>query len=118
MAAMRQREAEQRVAELGDGEIRRHVRLRPRVRLHIRMLGAEQLLRPVDRELLDLIDDLAAAVIALPRQPLGVLIRERGPHGFEYRDRYEVLARDQLEAVLLARDFFLDELADFRIDFG
>jgi hypothetical protein len=30
------------------------------------VLGPEELLRPVDRELLDLVDDLAAAVVALP----------------------------------------------------
>jgi hypothetical protein len=33
--------------------------LRARVRLHVRVLGAEELLRAVDGELLDLVDDLA-----------------------------------------------------------
>src|SRR5205823_9514080 len=80
MAAMRQREAEQRVAELGDREIRGHVRLRARMRLHIRMLGAEELLRAIDRELLDLIDNLTAAVVALPRQAFRVLVRQRSAH--------------------------------------
>src|SRR6267143_6698747 len=82
------------------------------------MLGAEQLLRPIDRELLDLIDDFAAAVVALPRQPLGVLVGERGAHGFEYCDRHEVLARDQLEAMLLPRDLLVDEGANLGIDVG
>jgi hypothetical protein len=36
------------------------------VRLDVRVLGAEQLLRPVDRELLDLVDHLAAAVVTAP----------------------------------------------------
>src|SRR2546427_7446629 len=118
MPAMRQRQAEQRVAELGDGEIRRHVRLRPGVRLHIRMLGAEQLLRPIDRELLDLIDDLAAAVVALPGQPLGVLVGQRRPHRLEHRDGHEILGRDELEAMLLPRDLTTDEFSDLGIDFG
>src|SRR5438477_7990816 len=118
MAAMRQREAEQRVAELGDGEIRGHVRLRARMRLHIRMLGAEQLLRAIDRELLDLIDNLTAAVVALPRQAFGVLVRERRPHRLEHRDRDKVFARDQLETVLLPRDLTTNELRDLRIHFG
>ena len=39
--------------------------LAPRVRLHVRVLGAEELLGARDRELLDLVDDLAAAVVAL-----------------------------------------------------
>src|SRR6266581_8404291 len=117
MPAMRQREAEQRVAELGDGKIRRHVRLRPRVRLHIRMLGAEQLLRPIDRELLDLIDDLAAAVVALPRQPLGVLVRERRAHRLQNRNGNKILRGYELQAVLLPRDLFVDELANLGVDF-
>src|SRR6266550_4878661 len=81
------------------------------------MLGAEQLLRPIDRELLDLIDHLAAAVIPLPRQPLGVLVGERRPHRFEHRDRDEILARDQLEPMLLPRDLATDEVGDLGIDF-
>src|SRR5207248_459630 len=104
--------------ELGDGEIRGHVRLRARVRLYIRMLGAEELLRAIDRQLLDLIDDLTAAVVALPRQALGVLVGERSPHRLEHRDRDKVFARDQLEAVLLPRHLTTNELSDLGIDFG
>ena len=118
MAAMRQRQAEQRVAELGDGEIRRHVRLRPRVRLHIRMLGAEQRLRPIDRELLDLIDDLTPAVVALPRQPLGVFVGERRAHRLEHGKGHEVFRSDEFQAVLLPGNLSLYELADLRIDLG
>ncbi len=66
------------------------------MRLHIRVLGAEQLLGPIDRQLLDLINHLAAAVIALPRQPLSVLVRERGAHRLEHGDRHEVFTRDEL----------------------
>jgi hypothetical protein len=44
------------------------------VRLDVRVLGAEQLLRAVDRELLDLVDDLAAAVVATTRIALGLLV--------------------------------------------
>src|SRR6266571_3818486 len=117
MPAMRQRQAEQRVAELRDGEIRRHVRLRPGVRLHIRMLGAEQRLRPINRELLDLIHDLAPAVVALPRQPLGVLVRERRAHRFQNRNGNKILRGYELQAVLLPRDLFVDELANLGVDF-
>ena len=53
------------------------VGLRARVRLHVGVVGAEELLQPVDGELLDLVDDLAAAVIPPPRISLGVLVGER-----------------------------------------
>jgi hypothetical protein len=43
------------------------------------MVGAEELLGAVDRQLLHLVHHLAAAVVALARQPLGVLVRERDP---------------------------------------
>ena len=57
VAAVGQVEAEHRVARLERGEIDRRVGLRAAVRLHVGELGAEQLLRPVDGQLLDDIDD-------------------------------------------------------------
>src|SRR5882762_3559842 len=68
----------------------------------------EQLLRPIDRELLDQIHHFAAAVVPLARQPLGVLVGEGRPHRLENCDRYEVLGGNQLEAVLLSLDFTTD----------
>ncbi len=103
MAAVRQIHAEDRVARLQERGHRGEVRLRAGVRLHVRVLGAEELLRAIDRELLDLVDDLAAAVVALARQSLGVLVGERRPHRLEHGRRDEVLARDELEPVALAR---------------
>ena len=41
------------------------VGLAPGVRLHVGVLGAEELLGAVDGELLDHVDELAAAVVAL-----------------------------------------------------
>ena len=71
---------EQRVVDRG-------VRLRAGVRLDVRVLGAEQRLGTVDRELLGDVDVLAAAVVAGARVALGVLVREhaalapRAPRG-------------------------------------
>src|SRR5689334_3112735 len=115
MTAVRQREAEQRVAGLGDRQIRGHVRLGARVRLHVGMLGLEERLRAIDGELLHFVDHLAPAVVALAGQAFGVFVRERRAHRFEHRDGHEVLARDQLEPVLLTLDFATDELVDRRI---
>ena len=84
VAAVVEPQREHRVARLEEPEVDGHVRLRARVRLDVRVLGAEQLLRAVDRELLDLVDELAAAVVAAPGIALGVLVREdasRPPRG-------------------------------------
>ena len=67
VAAVREVHAEDRVARLQRRQVDGHVRLRARVRLDVRVLGAEERLRAVDRERLDLVDELAAAVVALAR---------------------------------------------------
>ena len=96
------RERHQRVARLHHRGVDGHVRLRARVRLDVRVLGAEQLLRPVDRELLDLVDHLAAAVVAASRIALGVLVRRHGADRLEHGGPREVLGRDQLDLPALA----------------
>ena len=62
--------AENGVARLHQCEIGRRVRLRAGMRLHVGIVGAEELLRPIDGELLGDIDVLAAAVVALARDSL------------------------------------------------
>ena len=115
---MRQLEREDRVAGLQDREVDGHVRLRPGVRLDVRVLGAEERLRAVDRELLDLVDDLAAAVVAAARIALGVLVRRHAADGLEHRRPREVLGRDELDLAALALELALEECSDLRIDVG
>ena len=67
VAAVREAHAENRVAGLQHGHVDGHIRLRAGVRLHVHVLGAEKLLRAVDRELLGVVHEFAAAVIALRR---------------------------------------------------
>ena len=74
VAAVGEVEAEDGVAGLEQRGHRRGVGLRARVRLHVGVLGAEQRLDPVDRQLLDDVDVLAAAVVAAARVALGVLV--------------------------------------------
>ena len=76
VAAFGQAHAHDRVARLQQGEEHRLVGLRARVGLHVGVLGAEQLLHAVDRQLLDDVDVLAAAVVALAGVALGVLVGE------------------------------------------
>ena len=80
------------------------------------MLGAEELVRAVDRKLLDLVHDLAATVVALARIPLGVLVRRRRADRFHDRRPGEVLGRDQLDLIALAIDLAAEQLRDLRIE--
>src|SRR5262249_13791389 len=84
------------------------VRLRARVGLDVRGVGAEELLRPVDRELLGDVDELAAAVIALARQAFGVLVRELRALSCEHVGARVVLRADQLDVVFLSPEFLLN----------
>ena len=99
-------------------EVDRHVRRGPGVRLHVRVVGAEQGLGPVDRKLLDLVDDLAAAVVAPARIPLGVLVRRHGADRLEDGRPREVLGGDQLDLVALALDFPAQQSCDLGVDLG
>ena len=102
---------QQRVVDGGVG-------LRAGVRLDVGVLGAEQRLRAVDRELLDDVDVLAAAVVALAGIALGVLVREHAALALEDRLRHEVLGRDHLERALLALELVTDRLGDLGVDVG
>ena len=112
------RSAEDRVARLQQREVGGHVRLRARVRLDVRVLGAEELLRPVDRELLDLVDDLAAAVVAAAGIALGVLVRRHGADRLEHARPGEVLRRDQLDLAALALELAAEQVGDLGVDVG
>ena len=115
VTALRQIHAEERVAGLEEGEEHRGIRRRTAVRLHVGVIGPEQLLESVDRQLLDLIHDVASAVVALARQSFGVLVGERRAHRFHDRRRHEILAGDELQPVALALRFLVDQMRDLRI---
>src|SRR5689334_1008158 len=85
------------------------------MRLYVRVLRTEQLLRAVDGDLLHLVDELAAAVVPLAREPFSVLVRERRAHGLEHSRRHEIFAGDELEALELTLDFPIDESGDLGV---
>jgi hypothetical protein len=101
VAAVGQVEAEDGVPRLQQGGHRRGVGLRARVRLHVGVLGTEEPGQPVDGQLLDDVDVLAAAVVAPARVALGVLVRQDRALGLHDGDRREVLAGDHLQRRLL-----------------
>ena len=49
------------------------------MRLHVGVLGAEELLGAVDGELLDVVDEVAAAVVAAPGYPSAYLLVSTEP---------------------------------------
>ena len=82
-----------------------HVRLRARVRLHVDVLGAEQLLRAGDRQRFGDVHELAAAVVALARVAFGVLVRHHRAGRFHHGQADEVLGGDQLQPFFLPLNF-------------
>ena len=94
------------------------VRLRAGVRLDVGVLGAEQRLGAVDRELLGHVDELAAAVVAPAGIALGVLVGQHRALRLEHRHRHEVLGGDHLERALLAIELHDEDLGDLGIDLG
>ncbi len=115
VTAVGQVQAHDRVARLQQCEHRGGVGLRTRVRLDVRGLGAEERLDAVDRDLLDHVDVLAAAVVAAPGVALGVLVGENGALGLHDRRRGEVLRGDHLEGGLLAVELGVDGGGDVRV---
>ena len=107
------------IAGLEDAEIGRHVGLGARVRLDVDVLGAgEERERAFLGEPLGDVDVLAAAVVALAGQALGVLVGQPRALGFHDRGRHVVLAGDELDLVVLAPALAEHRLPQDGIDFG
>ncbi len=116
VTALVETHAQDGVPRLQHGEVRGHVRLRARVRLDVGVLGAEERLGPFDGETLDLVNDLAALVVAATRVALGILVREDRSDRLHHGDRGEVLRGDELDVGALPGDFPGDEVAEDRVD--
>ena len=93
---------ENRVTVVEGGLVGGGICLRTRMGLDVRVVHPEELLGPRDRDLFDLVDDLAATVVPAPRVALGVLVREHRAHRFEHGVGDEVLRGDQLDGQALA----------------
>jgi len=117
VSAVRKRHAEDRIARFQHRHVDGLVRLRPRVRLHVGVVAAEQLPGPGDGKLLCDVDEFAAAVVALAGIALGILVGELRPLSSEHRTARVVLRGDQLDVVFLAPVFLLDRRPQLRIDF-
>ena len=117
VAAGRQVHAHHPVAGLAHRHVDGRVGLRAGVRLHVHVLGAEQLLGALDGERLDLVDHLAGAAVVAPAGiALGVLVGEQRAERLEDRRAGQVLGRDQLERLGLALVLLADQVGDVGID--
>ena len=116
VAAVVKAQRKHRVAGRQEREVRGHVGLRAGVRLDVGVLGAVEALGALNRQCLDLIDDVAAAVVALTWIALGVLIGGDAAHRLHDRRPREVLRGDQLELVALAVQLAVEEGRDRGID--
>ena len=115
---MGQAQAHDRVAGLQQRVVDGGVGLRAGVRLDVDVVAAEHLLRAVDGELLDDVDVLAAAVVALAGIALGVLVRQDAALALEDGLGHEVLGGDHLQRAPLAIELEVDGLGDLRVDLG
>ena len=116
VSAVVESEREDGVPRIEHGRVDGHVRLRAGVRLHVRVVGPEQVLRPIDRQLLDLVHHLAAAVVALARIALCVLVRRDARDRLEHARPREVLGRDQLDLAALPVELAADQVGDLGVD--
>ena len=119
VAALVELHPEDPVARVDARQVDGHVRLGAGVRLDVDVLGAgEQLEGPLLGEPLGDVDVLAAAVVALAGQPLGVLVRQPAALGLHDRGEGVVLAGDELDLVVLAAALADHRLPELGIDLG
>ena len=85
------------------------------MRLHVGVLRAEELLRPISRQVLDDIRILAAAVVPLARISFGVLVGEHRARRFQHGFADKVLRSNQFKSFMLAASFVVDGSGNLRI---
>src|SRR5437588_531408 len=86
------------------------------MRLDVGVLRFEERLGSLDRQRLDPVHVDAAAVVALARIALRVLVIEERPERLEHGRAGDVLRRDQLQRVLLAFELLADRVSHLGID--
>ena len=118
MAAVRKRHTEDCIAGLQQREVHGLIRLRARMRLHICIARAEQLLEPRDREFFSHIDIFATAVIPFARITFGVFVGQHATLRFHHARAGVVLRGDQFDMIFLALALVGDGLGQFVVISG
>ena len=117
VSAVCQVEAHEGVAGMQHGEEDGHVGLCARVGLHVGILGAVEAAETLDGQRLDLVDNLAAAVVAGGGIALGILVREDRAHGLHDLIADEVLRSDEFDAAHLTAALGGDQIENLGISF-
>ena len=115
MAAVGEIHAHHRIAGREEGEEHRHIRLRPRMGLHVGVPRTEEGLRPVDGQLFRPVNELTAAVIALARIAFGIFIGQDAALRLHDRSGYDVLRSDEFQFAPLPRQLVVDVLFQLRV---
>src|ERR1035438_4178747 len=102
VSAMREVQSENGVPRLNDRGVSGHVGGGTGVRLHVGVLGAEQLLGAVACQVLHYVGKFASAVIALAGIAFGVLVGEDGASRLQLGLADKVFRSDKLQAFVLA----------------
>src|SRR3546814_16596134 len=110
--------SEHGVAGLQQRQVYGHVGVGSGVGLHVGVVCFEERLGALAGDLLDLVDDLVAAVVALARVALAVLVGEDGSGRSQHVGRGEVLAGYELERGVLELDLAVDEREDLVVGVG
>ena len=98
------------VARLEASQENGHVGLCAGVRLHVGPFRTEELLHAVNGNLFALVNDLAAAIVALARKTFGIFVGHYGTHGFHHLRAHEIFRSNQLDAFGLAIAFLLNQI--------
>ena len=118
VTAMRQAHAQHGIARIQQRHVHRDVGRRTRVRLHVGVIGTEQLLSAFDGQSLGHIDEFAAAVVTLARIAFGVLVGEHAALRFQHARAGVVLRSNQLDVVFLALALVGDGFGKFSVVLG
>ena len=91
VSTVREVQPQDGIAGLNERGVSRHVGGRAGMRLHVGVLGPEELLGAIARQVLDHVGEFASAVIALAGIAFCILVGEDGARGFEHGLADEVL---------------------------
>ena len=94
-----------------------HIGLGARVGLYIGPFSTEEFLGTLDGEVLGLVYNLAAAIVALCGIALSIFVGEAGAHGTHHFIAHEVLTGDQFDAATLAQMLTVDDVEYFVVSF-
>ena len=110
-------EAHEGITGLQAGHEDSHIRLGAGMGLHVGILGVEELLETIDGQLLDLVNDFAAAVIPGVGITFGVFVGADAAKCLEHLFADEVFRSDEFDAFGLTLLFLSQQVGNFNILF-